>query len=446
MPTFLSQQQFSILQESDQKNHPNDKITTILPNKHIIEQPTTIHLEENKTNSIVLDIDITDIEKKKKDQDDNDVDVDEKEVEIQYHELKMENQLSSKNHDLVNISLSASSSVTSSLSSIPNDDDHMGECIRINVPTISIWTAAERGDIESLQHYIQQCHDPIYFLNKRDPKTECTLLHLAVSHLENPYSSLELLLNNGADPCARNIYNVQALHTLPLHCPFPKDCIELLLNHGADIHCCDGDGWTPLHYATRFCKAPLPVIQLLLEKGANVNAIDSSNKSPIFGLLANGDHLDSFTYLIQSGKVNILLCGDFLNSQTRNTVTGSILLQAVKYLRFNCLNYLLDSPSLMSQLRSVLTVDELSFAIQLLNQYSSDHEQLESIKPILSTLHSLRSSFQPTSPKINKRLSILSTKSKSDDDFDVQQRPSLVKRMASLMLRYKKSSNQEDFV
>ncbi|KAI9300064.1 ankyrin repeat-containing domain protein [Cunninghamella echinulata] len=447
MPTLLSQQQFSILQESEQKTHTNDKITTILPIKHIIE-PTNILEEKNKnpTNNknIVLDIDITDIKENGHEHE---------------HKLQEEHQVSqppsSSHQDLVNVSLSTSTSATSSLSSIPDDNqnnDH--DCIRIHVPTISIWTAAEKGDIASLQHYIQQSHDPISFLNRRDPKTECTLLHLAVNHLENPYPSLELLLTHGADPCARNIYNVQVLHTLSLNCPYPRDCIELLLNHGAYINCCDGDGWTPLHYATRFCQTPLPVVQLLVERGSNVNALDSSRKSPIFGLLANGDHLDSLTYLIQHGKANIGICGDFLDTHTRSTVSGTILLQAIKYLRFNCLHYLLDSPTLMSQLRPALTFEELSFANQLLHQYldqpttHSSPNDVESIQSILSTLDQLKSSLsQPTSvtSKINKRLSILSSKS-DDTDIDTQQRPSLVKRMASLMSRYKKSSNQEDMV
>ncbi|ORX53239.1 ankyrin, partial [Hesseltinella vesiculosa] len=169
----------------------------------------------------------------------------------------------------------------------------------VDIPTVSIWTAAERGDLDSLLYYIQHSHDPVTLLNKRDPKTECTLLHLVVSHVSEPYQALKLLLSNGADPWTRNVYNVQVLHTLPLYCSYPRECYELLLGYpDLDINCRDGDSWTPLHYACRFSPSPLPIIELLVTNGADVNALDSSRKSPLFCLLANGDHVYALSYFI----------------------------------------------------------------------------------------------------------------------------------------------------
>ncbi|CAO3597188.1 unnamed protein product [Absidia cylindrospora] len=176
--------------------------------------------------------------------------------------------------------------------------------ITVSIPSISIWTAAEQGDIATLTYYIQHHPNPVALLNKRDPKTECTLIHLAVSSSNNinPYNIVDLLLTHGADPCARNVYNVQALHTIPLHCvESPQNSLVLLLDHGADVNCRDGDGWTPLHYAARFCRPESlgSVLALLVQRGANLSAVDASHKTAMFALLANGDHLDAFTYLIQ---------------------------------------------------------------------------------------------------------------------------------------------------
>ena len=51
-------------------------------------------------------------------------------------------------------------------------------------PDVSIWKAAELGDLAALQYYIHHTNsvDPTTLLNTRDPDTDCTLLHLVVSN------------------------------------------------------------------------------------------------------------------------------------------------------------------------------------------------------------------------------------------------------------------------
>ncbi|RCI03629.1 hypothetical protein CU098_006403 [Rhizopus stolonifer] len=248
------------------------------------------------------------------------------------------------------------------------------------VPRISIWEAAKVGDIDILNYFIRH-HTNIpqeddlmdetsitRLLNSRDPNTECTLLHLIVSHNLNPLEPLRLLLEQGADATARNVYNVQAIHALILKCPEPLESMKLLLEYDADPNARDGDGWTPAHYAARFCKSPGPVLKALVEAGADINAVDSSKKTALFGLLANGDHSMTLDWLIHTVKANIKTRGDFLDGQTRRTKQGSLILQAAKYGRLSSLRILISSASAMDSLETILTHDELTLAIELVRQ------------------------------------------------------------------------------
>ncbi|KAI8060863.1 ankyrin repeat-containing domain protein, partial [Gongronella butleri] len=117
---------------------------------------------------------------------------------------------------------------------------------------------------------------------------------------------VKLLLQNGADASATNVYSVQAIHMVALHFPYHAVAfLQLLLDHGASVHARDGDGWTPLHYATRFCQPPDAAIKLLVQHGADVNAIDDSNhKSCLYGLIANADHLSAFQWLVDDANAN----------------------------------------------------------------------------------------------------------------------------------------------
>ncbi|KAI8327296.1 ankyrin repeat-containing domain protein [Choanephora cucurbitarum] len=221
------------------------------------------------------------------------------------------------------------------------------------IPTISIWEAAKLGDIDTLNYFIRHYADCLIdesvvredddsddfltetsaaqSINSRDPTTECTLLHLVVSHNTNPLEPLRLLLSHGADATARNIYNVQAIHVIFLKCPEPLEPIRLLLEHDADPNARDGDGWTSVHYAARFCRSPKPVLEALIEAGADVDLVDASKKSALFALLANGDHSETLDWLIHTIKANVKAKGDFLDGRTRRTIKGSLVLQAAKY-------------------------------------------------------------------------------------------------------------------
>lgn len=240
-----------------------------------------------------------------------------------------------------------------------------------STPDISIWKAAEKGDLAALEYYIHHSSvDPITLLNTRDPDTDCTLLHLVVSNSNSNNGSggamlvpvLKLLLEHGADATARNVYNVQAIHMVSLHCPSPLQAIELLLNNKASPNARDGDGWTPLHYAARFCQPPDQILKLLVSRGADVNLTDAGHKSPLFGLLANGDLTSALDWMIHTATADVSIRGDFLDQISRKTRPGTLVLQAAKYGRLDCMKLLLSSTVAMNQLRRVIHRDELNHA------------------------------------------------------------------------------------
>jgi ankyrin repeat protein len=316
---------------------------------------------------------------------------------------------------------------------------------------MSIWKAAEMGNMAALTYFIhnyalhkQDQQDDsaessvVQLLNSRDPNTECTLLHLIVSNNPNPIQPLRLLLEQGADATARNIYNVQVIHALFLRCPEPQQALELLLQHDADPNARDGDGWTPVHYAARFCKSPGPVLKILVNAGADVNAIDSSRKTALFGLLANGDHSVTLDWLIHTAKANIKVRGDFLDSHTRRTKQGSLILQAAKYGRLSSLRILISSASAMENLETILTKDELTLAIDLVRQQLvqvTERDNVEKLGLMIMILENLEqklySKNKARSPSI---VSIENNKEAQEEETKqdgLRRKPSLLKRMSS---------------
>ncbi|CAO3636766.1 unnamed protein product [Mucor hiemalis] len=329
-----------------------------------------------------------------------------------------------------------------------------------STPDISIWKAAEQGDLSALQYYVHHTSvDPITLLNTRDPDTDCTLLHLAVSssHNKSKNSALPIvkfLLEHRADATARNIYNVQAIHMVSLHCPQPLPCIELLLNHKASPNARDGDGWTPLHYAARFCQPPDLVLQLLVSQGGDINLTDAGHKSPLFGLLANGDLTTALDWLIHTAKADVSIRGDFLDQASRKTRPGTIVLQAAKYGRLDCLQLLIKSTTAMNQLRRVIHRDELNHANflvkeQLQRTTNPSESQKGKFELILSLLQELEDMLEkdPLSLLNSRKLngsSTLPVSLVSNKNNTIQRRHTLLTMFDSIRSKRKSAVNRTD--
>ncbi|KAI9320930.1 ankyrin repeat-containing domain protein [Dichotomocladium elegans] len=272
----------------------------------------------------------------------------------------------------------------------------------LNIPYSSptIWEAAKSGDALALERAVMMTGlDPSLVVNMRDPDTESTPLYLSVAHSQNPFPLIEFLLLHGADPNRHNIYNVHAIHALPLHCIDPVRPMELLLQHEADPNARDGDDWTPLHYCARFCSDPLPAMELLVHHGANVNAVDVSKKSPLFALLANGDYPAVVDWLIHSAKADVSLKGDFTN-QNRSTYPGTVFLQAVKYARIASLRVLVDSDISYERLKRVMNRQEFESAMEMILKFRDQNRPEDVANDMFAILLSFRQRLEDDSESL----------------------------------------------
>src|SRR5579872_4706809 len=140
--------------------------------------------------------------------------------------------------------------------------------IRAWLPPRTLHEAALRGDLRSLQKFLDRGAEP----NTPDPFGSSALVYAAAQgHLD----AVRLLLERGA--------HVDA--TL----------VKLLLEAGADVNAADSKGDTPLLKAA-WLGVPLEVVSLLLERGAEVNAQNAGGQTAL--MLAAGWSSDDIVQLL----------------------------------------------------------------------------------------------------------------------------------------------------
>ncbi|ORZ13620.1 ankyrin repeat-containing domain protein [Absidia repens] len=345
-------------------------------------------------------------------------------------------------------------------------------------PDMSPWEAAEQADIGVIRAYLDKAStkkDRTLLVNYQNPTTGATLLHLAITHTTTAKTEtssqvlaaekdtalrlelVTLLLENGADAATCNLYNVQAIHMVPLHIPTGTlPFLDVLLDNDANINARDGDGWTPLHYAARFCQPPTLVMQALVAHGANVNATDhTSHKSCLFGLIANGDYVDCFQWMVHTAKANIQYRGQFnfipsatvtntmrkLHHQEQQlhieiTKQATLILQAVKYGRLGILRYLIHTPKTLNKLRSLISLEEIGQARHIIHQHLTDEprehwELVDKEIHYLSCLleHDPRSLMAKQSRRLNTASSVLA--------MHEQQRRKLTRKILNFFMKPK---------
>jgi hypothetical protein len=106
----------------------------------------------------------------------------------------------------------------------------------VKAPDISLWWAAQKGDIEAVKQ------------------------HIAAGTDVNPKDSKETPLHKAA-------YWGR------------KEIAELLIAKGADVNAKEQDGYTPLHWAAR--NGHKEIAELLIAKGADVNAKADGGRTPL---------------------------------------------------------------------------------------------------------------------------------------------------------------------
>lgn len=112
-----------------------------------------------------------------------------------------------------------------------------------------------------------------------------TSLYIACSYRRT--AIVQLLLESGADPNARNLRGRTALHNLIREENEDPDIWHLLLQHGADVNAADDCGMTLLHFACYY--ALVDIVRLLLRGGAqpDIRATDGRTALEIAADLAD---------------------------------------------------------------------------------------------------------------------------------------------------------------
>ncbi|KAF5197159.1 Ankyrin repeat domain-containing protein [Thalictrum thalictroides] len=147
--------------------------------------------------------------------------------------------------------------------------------------------AAVKGRANICKYFLEELK-----LNVDEKDSEdCTpLLHAS---LEGHLSTVEYLIEHGADPRALNNHNTTALHLATLEGHI--DVMHLLLSKGADVNALSDIG-TPLQVAAQLCKPD--TLKMLLDHGADPNLV-SLIPSPLDFSLSRS--LECTKLLIQAG-------------------------------------------------------------------------------------------------------------------------------------------------
>ena len=150
----------------------------------------------------------------------------------------------------------------------------------------------QEGNEKKIQGLLAQQKE---LINKRDLDGK-TALFLAV--IQGQPTVVQLLLNQGADPCIPSYEKETVLHAASFHGRLQvlKDLLQLALLKPF-INGKDSSGKTPLHQAV--CGDSKPeIVQCLLDRGADPNTRDQTGNTPLHLACQHG-HVESFDLLMK---------------------------------------------------------------------------------------------------------------------------------------------------
>ncbi|KAK2752205.1 hypothetical protein FQN55_008095 [Onygenales sp. PD_40] len=176
---------------------------------------------------------------------------------------------------------------------IPHADRHPDPCSNpaSELQIKKLHTAARNG-LEIPLRELVDSGVPVY---SREEDTLFTPLHQAA--MRGYLGIVAFLLENGADPQAKNCQGQTPLHLAARH--GMVSVIELLLDQGALIDATSYDGKTALHRAAK--ANSLETVRLLLDRGADVNALDAFFLTPIDVAAGRRESTQVVDYLLQKG-------------------------------------------------------------------------------------------------------------------------------------------------
>lgn len=130
-----------------------------------------------------------------------------------------------------------------------------------------------------------------------------TILHFAVNN--NYYESIVILLENGAEVNAVDLYGITPLHLLFKYGherTFQKNALITLLDNGANVNSVDHDGWKPFHYTYQNCDIDL--FRELVKRGANLNEFNPKGFNALH-MACQYKKLNVIKFLVEDLKMDV---------------------------------------------------------------------------------------------------------------------------------------------
>src|SRR5262249_52790058 len=141
----------------------------------------------------------------------------------------------------------------------------------------SLFAAIRRNDTAAVELLLQSGADP----NARDPEGATALMYASI-HSAAPL--MRLLLSNGADPNERNLAGATAL----MWAAGDAAKAKVLVQGGAEVNAISKLGRTPLIIASATA-GNLETVRLLLAKGAHPKQVDENGDGPVGSAASAGD-------------------------------------------------------------------------------------------------------------------------------------------------------------
>ena len=154
-------------------------------------------------------------------------------------------------------------------------------------------------------------------------------------------TNVKMLIDKGANVNIQNYLGSTPLHVACMD--FNVNIVNILIENGANINIQNNEGQAPLHYTHGNYK----LSNILIENGANVDIQTNTGLTPLMQAVY-WDHYATTKLLLENGA----------NLQLRNNMGRTVFNIALDYNRTKIFEILTEWPSIISEWRDKLTLEQ----------------------------------------------------------------------------------------